>query len=122
MNKIKNLYKRIYNKKSADFYDYDVDAIDLLLNYFNIPNSNNANNTLFNKLSLIVDIYWDNYVIIARALSCLYPNEDLVNITDEELRERIINLANFKDTKYPKDKDYYTAILCNWVIFNEDSF
>ncbi len=121
MNKINNFYNQIYNEKSADFSTHKLNAINHLLAYYNIPNSKDAINTLFNKLSLIVDIYWDNYAIIARALNSLYPNEDLVNITNKDLLEKIINLPNFKDTKHPKDDDYYTAILNTWIIFSENS-
>lgn len=120
MNDIKNLISKIYSPVSPDFLTNDSEAIEKLMIYFKIPEDVFELELLFTKLSFIAEINWDNYVIIARALNYNYPDVDLLNISDEEIRQNTINLPNFIDSKYPKDSDYYTAIFTSWSILREN--
>ncbi len=122
MENIDQLISRIYNTKSPDFITSDTEAIEQLFLLYKIPEDVFELELLFTKLSVITEIKWNNYVIIARALNCIYPNVDLISITDEEIRKKVISLPNFKDTDYPIDNDYYTAIFTTWNIFRNGLF
>jgi Fe-S-cluster formation regulator IscX/YfhJ len=116
------LISNIYDPNSPDFLTNDTFTLNMLFDKFNITNSPNNMELIFDKLAFIVNINWNNYVIIARALNRLYPDEDLLTITDEIIRQKTIALPNFKDSNYPKDDDYYTAIFTNWNILKNGLF
>lgn len=111
MDKLKILIARIYDSKSPDFVTDDYDAINELLIYFKIPEDKYELELLFDKLALINDFNWDNYVIAARVLNQKFPNVDLIHVTDEEVINFVISQPNFRDNAKPKDDDYITAII-----------
>ncbi|MFH0735303.1 MAG: Fe-S cluster assembly protein IscX [bacterium] len=105
----------IYNCKAPDFTTNNDIAINNLLIKHNIPEDIFELEVLFDKLSLIVPLKWDNYVIIARALNKTFPDMDLLTLKDEKILEMINGLNNFDDTPCPKDNDYYSAIYTIWT-------
>ncbi|HPN38232.1 MAG TPA: Fe-S cluster assembly protein IscX [Melioribacteraceae bacterium] len=122
MDTIITLIKRIYSPQSPDFITSDTSAIEELFVLLKIPEDVFELELLFTKLSLSAIINWNNYVIIARALNQIYPEIDLLSLTDDDLRKKVIALPNFSDSEFPKDNDYYTAIFTTWNILRNDLF
>ncbi len=107
--------QKIYNSNSPDFITNDEIAINNLLIKYNIPEDVFELELLFDRLSLIIPLKWNNYVIIARALNRTHQNTDLISLSDENLTKMIIGLDNFDDTSCPKDNDYLSAVFTIWA-------
>ncbi|HOJ18042.1 MAG TPA: Fe-S cluster assembly protein IscX [Ignavibacteriaceae bacterium] len=58
---------------------------------------------------------WNNYEALAFCLNSLYPNTDLLEISDEEVIQKVIALPNFTEANVPPPDDIATAIITIWV-------
>jgi len=58
---------------------------------------------------------WENYPEIADALNEAYPDQPLLDLSDEELIKLVTSLPDFADTPVPEDERAITAVWNRWV-------
>jgi len=70
---------------------------------------------IYEELCLGSDLYWNNYEAIAYCLNHHFPNTDLIDISDEEIIDKVRNLQNFLEKDIEPPEDIATAIITIWV-------
>jgi FeS assembly protein IscX len=63
---------------------------------------------------------WEKYGELADALEKEYPQEDLLEITNERVVELVNKLENFKDKKRPEDEELIDAVIYAWISMTDE--
>ena len=71
-----------------------------------------------NKLAL----HPENYEAIAFCLNKKYTDEDLLNITNEEVYQMIIKLDNYTDNGNMLDNDLLDAVIAIWIQLRNNDY
>lgn len=67
----------------------------------------------------LVPLNWNNYGTIALLLNQLFPDEDLLTISESRVSELTRNLPNFTDVNQP-DEDAIDSIIYTWISLTDE--
>lgn len=71
------------------------------------------------KLAQSVTLNWNNYGSLALLLHELYPNEDLLALSEQKVIQYIKNLPNFNDPLTP-DYELINSLIYTWMSMEDD--
>jgi FeS assembly protein IscX len=66
------------------------------------------------------ELRWNDYPQIAECLNYLYPETDLVNITETEVKHMVLQLPNFIEKQKKAPENIIHAIITVWIQFSDE--
>lgn len=66
------------------------------------------------------ELGWNDYPQLAECLNYLFPDADLVNITEKEVEQMVLQLPNFIEKHLDAPADIAQAIITVWIQISDE--